>query len=47
MDAPCYCCEKRSLCCHANCKKYQEFRDWLDNAKKEFIHKERRYIIYE
>ena len=46
MEAPCYCCEKRTLGCHAKCAKYQEFREWLDEAKKNEIHRERKYIIY-
>ena len=46
METPCYCCEKRKLGCHGNCQDYKAFREWVEETRKNYIHRERCYVIY-
>ena len=42
MIVPCLDCTKRQVGCHATCKDYQKFREYIDeqNEKKKAMHKE-------
>lgn len=34
IDSPCYKCESRTIGCHSNCEKYQEWRKFMDEANE-------------
>ena len=34
MDAPCRCCEDRSLGCHASCSKYIEYAKYQEEQRQ-------------